>query len=53
MAAAFILLACSNSRGSTVATPTALPCIAAGSCTLREAAEAARLRLGVAAAPLD
>ena len=56
---ASLLLACSRGRGSqggsssVVPTPTALPCIAAGSCTLREAAEAARLWVGVAAAPGD
>jgi endo-1,4-beta-xylanase len=51
--AAFLLLACSKSGGSAVATPPALPCIASGSCTLRQAAEAAGLRVGVAAAPRD
>jgi len=54
---ASLLLACSQRGGSqgagpnVVPTPTALPCIASGSCTLREAAEAAQLRVGVAAAP--
>jgi len=51
--AAFLLLACSESGGSAVATPPALPCIASGSCTLRQAAEAAGLLVGVAAAPGD
>jgi len=56
---ASLLLACSQGGGSqgmdptVVPTPTALPCIASGSCTLREAAEAAQLRVGVAAAPRD
>ena len=56
---AFLLLACSQGRDSrgvgttVVPTPTALPCIASGSCTLREAAEAAQVRVGVAAAPRD
>lgn len=56
---ASLLLACSQEGGSqrvgptVVPTPTALPCIASGSCTLREAAEATQLRVGVAAAPRD
>ena len=51
--AAFFLLACSTRGDSTLTAPTALPCVASGSCTLRDAAEAARLRVGVAAAPRD
>ena len=51
--AAFALLACSQSGISTVVAPTESSCIASASCTLREAAEAARLRVGVAAAPRD
>jgi endo-1,4-beta-xylanase len=57
--AASLLLACSQggeSQGTgpgDTPTPTALPCIASGSCTLREAAAAAVLWVGVAAAPRD
>lgn len=56
--AASVLMACSQGGGPqreapTVPTSTAMPCIASGSCTLKEAAESARLRIGVAAAPRD
>jgi len=59
IALASLLMACSQGGGSegvgsaVIPTPTGSPCIASRSCTLREAAGAAQLRVGVAAAPRD
>ncbi len=51
---ASLLLGCSQGGGSSVVpASTSPPCVASGSCTLREAAEVSQLRVGVAAAPRD
>ena len=51
---ASLLLSCSHGDHSPIILdPTSVPCADSGSCTLREAAKVADLRVGVAAAPRD